>query len=401
MDWTGCPAMHGIEPRNFVSLVSRPRFVDAGRQHRQSRQRRGAKRGRGRETGTQLVFLICRLLRRSTFPAQRVPPSQIFGLPVCQSSLRGCKKIWTGTFATTDCAGFAFWYVPANNGLIGLWCVAPFSGDFLVALMLGRRSRFAGSLRWWLACVLAVALMVFITTPNIVETAPGALDMLRSKYHPMRLGLCFLSLAVVGLAVMLHDLTAQAHGKGRHAWRVAVAAAAAMAVVHQWILHLRPLVSVDVLLVSLRFGVRWLDAAFVLRQLCFLHDSRCTERKKGTAKAASSHCTPKKANRPVGNRNRHLPGAQNWAKTVQTEHARSGVVFGETVFPVGALGKMSSFAPRKHVLSRSERRLCSSLPENDSRPRCRCVPATQIRQLLFCRSLLVVQQGDGFERLAF
>jgi hypothetical protein len=27
---------------------------------------------------------------------------------------------------------------------------------------------------------------------------------------------------------------------------------------------------------------------------------------------------------------------------------------------------------RKHVLSRSERRLCSSLPENDSRPRCRC-----------------------------
>ena len=33
----------------------------------------------------------------------------------------------------------------------------------------------------------------------------------------------------------------------------------------------------------------------------------------------------------------------------------------------------------------------SSLPENDSRPRCRCrcVPANQIRQLLFCRSLAV------------
>ena len=121
----------------------------------------------------------------------------------------------------------------------------------LSAWMLGRRSRFAGSLRWWLVCVLALALMVFIATPNIVETAPGALDMLRSKYHPVRLGLCFLSLAVVGLAVMLHDLTAQAHGKGRHAWRVAVAAAAAMAVVHQWILHLRPLVSVDLLLVAL------------------------------------------------------------------------------------------------------------------------------------------------------
>jgi hypothetical protein len=45
------------------------------------------------------------------------------------------------------------------------------------------------------------------------------------------------------------------------------------------------------------------------------------ERKKGTAKAASSHRTPKKANRPVGNKNRYVPGVQNWAKTVQTEHA--------------------------------------------------------------------------------
>ena len=44
-------------------------------------------------------------------------------------------------------------------------------------------------------------------------------------------------------------------------------------------------------------------------------------RKKGTAKAASSHRTPKKANRPVGNKNRYVPGVQNWAKTVQTEHA--------------------------------------------------------------------------------
>jgi hypothetical protein len=46
---------------------------------------------------------------------------------------------------------------------------------------------------------------------------------------------------------------------------------------------------------SVLFGVRWLDAAFALRQLCILHDS-CggAERKKGTAKAASSHRTPKK-----------------------------------------------------------------------------------------------------------
>jgi hypothetical protein len=55
-------------------------------------------------------------------------------------------------------------------------------------------------------------------------------------------------------------------------------------------------------------------------------------RKKGTAKAASSHRTPKKANRPVGNKNRYVPGVQDWAKTVQTEHARSGVVFGQAAF---------------------------------------------------------------------
>jgi hypothetical protein len=40
------------------------------------------RRFQGVETGTQLVFLIRRLLRRPTFAAQRVPPSQIFGLPV-------------------------------------------------------------------------------------------------------------------------------------------------------------------------------------------------------------------------------------------------------------------------------------------------------------------------------
>jgi hypothetical protein len=51
------------------------------------------------------------------------------------------------------------------------------------------------------------------------------------------------------------------------------------------------------------------------------------ERKKGTAKAASSHRTPKKADRPVGNKNRHVPGAQNWAKTVQIERATPHLFF--------------------------------------------------------------------------
>jgi hypothetical protein len=45
---------------------------------------------------------------------------------------------------------------------------------------------------------------------------------------------------------------------------------------------------------------------------------------------------------------------------------------------------------RPHCADRSDRVLrlpCgSSWPENDSRPRSRCVPPNQIRQLLFCRS---------------
>jgi hypothetical protein len=111
------------------------------------------------------------------------------------------------------------------------------------------------------------------------------------------------------------------------------------------------------------------------------------------------------------------------------EHARSGVVFGESVSMWALWEQMSSFAPRKHVLSRrgcekmglapsenpenlgkslvakvpvpifsqprSERRLCSSLPENDSRPRCRCVPANQVRHLLPCRVLKGMRHANG------
>jgi hypothetical protein len=107
MDWTGCPAVHGIEPRNLVTLGSCPRFLHAGRQHRQPRQRRGSKRGRGLETGrvetrTLHVFLIRRLLRGPTFAAQRVPQSQIFGLPVspvARNPLSGCQDRCLGASA--------------------------------------------------------------------------------------------------------------------------------------------------------------------------------------------------------------------------------------------------------------------------------------------------------------
>ncbi len=136
----------------------------------------------------------------------------------------------------------------------------------LSASMPGRRARSAALRRWWLIGVLALAAVVLIRTPNIVETAPGALDMLRSKYHPLRLGLCFFSLAVVGLAVMLDDLAggvaawrwrAVQYGAPsalrRVAWRVwrgAVFTVFAVAVIYQWYVHLQPLVSVEMLLLT-------------------------------------------------------------------------------------------------------------------------------------------------------
>ncbi len=44
--------------------------------------------------------------------------------------------------------------------------------------------------------------VVYVTTPNVVETVPGTMNMLRSEYHPIRFGLCFLSLVVLALAVV-------------------------------------------------------------------------------------------------------------------------------------------------------------------------------------------------------
>ncbi len=161
--------------------------------------------------------------------------------------------------------GAAFLLLPAMLVWLGLSASLP-----------SRRTRLAALRRWWLVGVLALAALVLVATPNIVETAPGALDMLRSKYHPLRLGLCFFSLAVVGLAVMVDDLAggvarwrSRAVGDGGPArqeasrpwlaavrrvawrtWRGGVFAGTAVAVVYQWYVHLQPLVSVEVLLLA-------------------------------------------------------------------------------------------------------------------------------------------------------
>ena len=43
-------------------------------------------------------------------------------------------------------------------------------------------------------------------TPFAVEDDPGTLNQLRWKYCPARYALCFLSLTIIGLAVVLNDL---------------------------------------------------------------------------------------------------------------------------------------------------------------------------------------------------
>lgn len=75
------------------------------------------------------------------------------------------------------------------------------------ALMLRNRATSASKLRCWLFLVIALCGLVFIVTPNVVETELGTMNMLELQYHPVRFCLCLLATSVVGLAVVLDDLT--------------------------------------------------------------------------------------------------------------------------------------------------------------------------------------------------
>jgi len=70
----------------------------------------------------------------------------------------------------------------------------------------GDRSLGDRRLRGWLVLLILLSALVFLRTPNVVETVPGTMNMLRWQYHPVRFSLCFLSLAVVGLAVVMDDV---------------------------------------------------------------------------------------------------------------------------------------------------------------------------------------------------
>lgn len=70
-----------------------------------------------------------------------------------------------------------------------------------------RRQRRRGLARLCLLCLLGGCGVIVGITPYGVETTAGTLNMLRWGYSPIRFGLSFLSLAVVGVLVALQDAT--------------------------------------------------------------------------------------------------------------------------------------------------------------------------------------------------
>jgi hypothetical protein len=85
--------------------------------------------------------------------------------------------------------------LPASIG----WCV--------VSALQKERSREAAAIRLTLAGVMSLAAIVYGVTPNVIETKLGTMDMLLSQYHPVRFGLCFYSISMIGLALIGTDLT--------------------------------------------------------------------------------------------------------------------------------------------------------------------------------------------------
>lgn len=64
-----------------------------------------------------------------------------------------------------------------------------------------------GSRRLLLAALITGCGLSFGLTPFVVETVPGTMNMLRGRYLPVRFGLCFLTLSVFALGVLLQDIS--------------------------------------------------------------------------------------------------------------------------------------------------------------------------------------------------
>lgn len=62
-------------------------------------------------------------------------------------------------------------------------------------------------IRWSLAFLTLSTGVILGLTPFAVETIPGTMNMLRSKYLPVRFGLCFLTMSLTGIAILFQDVS--------------------------------------------------------------------------------------------------------------------------------------------------------------------------------------------------
>jgi len=60
-------------------------------------------------------------------------------------------------------------------------------------------------LRCSLVFLIVATFLVLFVSPNTVEMVPGTMDMLRGQYLPARFGLCFMSVTIIGTALVLQD----------------------------------------------------------------------------------------------------------------------------------------------------------------------------------------------------
>jgi hypothetical protein len=122
-------------------------------------------------------------------------------------------NIWRSTLLGNDNPEVPALLLHAVGAMAGLLylvaaCAAPITVGWAAACCLRRR---IGPTQRLIRGVLGGALvgtgLVLGSTPFGAETTPGTLDMLRGAYQPVRFGLCFLSLVVLALVVLLTDVS--------------------------------------------------------------------------------------------------------------------------------------------------------------------------------------------------
>ncbi len=97
-------------------------------------------------------------------------------------------------------------------GFVGIMISVPW---LLMSAVLGSRQLVTWQPRTFLALLILGSGLLLGITPFAVENNPGTLNQLRWHYCPVRYGTCFLSMAVLGLLIVLSDIFLKIHGSIR------------------------------------------------------------------------------------------------------------------------------------------------------------------------------------------